>query len=71
MFLSIDTTCETSCWNVISYPLTDFLCMLLDFTDVPLREDQREYICKAADGYDNSHYKFLFLYLYSLMYDNS
>lgn len=21
-----------------------------DFTDVPLREDQREYLCKVADG---------------------
>lgn len=27
-----------------------FLCMKLDFTDVPLREDQREYLCKVADG---------------------
>lgn len=33
------------------------VCALLsylepDFTDVPLREDQREYLCKVADGYD-------------------
>ena len=21
-----------------------------DFTDVPLRDDQREYLCKVADG---------------------
>lgn len=24
--------------------------IMADFTDVPLREDQREYLCKVADG---------------------
>lgn len=24
--------------------------ILSDFTDVPLRDDQREYLCKVADG---------------------
>jgi len=29
-------------------PLFSFLSS--DFTDVPLRDDQREYLCKIADG---------------------
>lgn len=29
---------------------TIVLSLLSDFTDVPLREDQREYLCKIADG---------------------
>lgn len=30
--------------------LTQLVCMSLDFTDVPLRDDQREYLCKVAEG---------------------
>lgn len=45
------------------------VCALLsylepDFTDVPLREDQREYLCKVADGYDYI-YKLLCLFYWS------
>lgn len=39
---------------VTRYDELTTLCLLScsepDFTDVPLREDQREYLCKVADG---------------------
>ncbi|KAJ0040881.1 hypothetical protein Pint_27891 [Pistacia integerrima] len=36
------------------FVLADFLCPVTDFTDVPLRDDQREYLCKVADGVNST-----------------